>query len=100
MLAFSNDYYGMIFRATQSVELFCAYDNNTHARQNGSVIFLFASDSTAFTSIYAPAAITNNLSISPEAIFSFLSYCSYLSNTFGDGQSPFFFFSRCPLQNI
>ncbi len=26
MLAFSNDYYGMIFRATQSVELFCAYD--------------------------------------------------------------------------
>ena len=34
MLAFSNDYYGMIFRATQSVELFCAYirtamDNST-----------------------------------------------------------------------
>ena len=27
MLAFSNDYYGFIFRATQSVELFCAYDN-------------------------------------------------------------------------
>ena len=26
MLAFSNDYYGMIFRATQSVELFCAYN--------------------------------------------------------------------------
>ena len=25
MLAFSNDYYGMIFRATQSVELFCTY---------------------------------------------------------------------------
>ena len=25
MLAFSNDYYGIIFRATQSVELFCAY---------------------------------------------------------------------------
>ena len=28
MLAFSNDYYGMIFRATQSVELFCAYDKS------------------------------------------------------------------------
>ena len=28
MLAFSNDYYGMIFRATQSVELFCAYELN------------------------------------------------------------------------
>ena len=28
MLAFSNDYYGMIFRATQSVELFCAYPKN------------------------------------------------------------------------
>ena len=27
MLAFSNDYYGMIFRATQSVELFCAYSD-------------------------------------------------------------------------
>lgn len=26
MLAFSNDYYGFIFRATQSVELFCAYN--------------------------------------------------------------------------
>ena len=25
MLAFSNDYYGLIFRVTQSVELFCAY---------------------------------------------------------------------------
>lgn len=28
MLAFSNDYYGLIFRATQSVELFCAYRDN------------------------------------------------------------------------
>ena len=26
MLAFSIDYYGLIFRATLSVELFCAYD--------------------------------------------------------------------------
>ena len=26
MPAFSNDYYGLIFRATQSVELFCAYE--------------------------------------------------------------------------
>ena len=30
MLAFSNDYYGMIFRATQSVELFCAYAEKAH----------------------------------------------------------------------
>ena len=28
MLAFSNDYYGIIFRATQSVELFCAYSGS------------------------------------------------------------------------
>ena len=28
MLAFSNDYYGLIFRATQSVELFCAYEKS------------------------------------------------------------------------
>ena len=41
MLAFSNDYYGMIFRATQSVELFCAYLStqpqiaaNTHSSHN------------------------------------------------------------------
>ena len=27
MLAFSIDYYGMIFRATQSVELFCTYED-------------------------------------------------------------------------
>ena len=31
MLAFSNDYYGMIFRATQSVELFCAYGAKANA---------------------------------------------------------------------
>jgi len=30
MLAFSNDYYGMIFRATQSVELFCAYGGRNY----------------------------------------------------------------------
>ena len=35
MLAFSNDYYGMIFRATQSVELFCAYDLQTDNKRNG-----------------------------------------------------------------
>ena len=31
MLAFSIDYYGMIFRATQSVELFCAYEGTDRA---------------------------------------------------------------------
>ena len=34
MLAFSNDYYGMIFRATQSVELFCAYDYTIQLIEN------------------------------------------------------------------
>ena len=29
MLAFSIDYYGIFFRATQSVELFCTYDEGT-----------------------------------------------------------------------
>ena len=38
MLAFSNDYYELIFRATQSVELFCAYCSFT-------VISIFWSDS-------------------------------------------------------
>ena len=36
MLAFSNDYYGMIFRATQSVELFCAYDKRRLLYNNNS----------------------------------------------------------------
>ena len=35
MLAFSNDYYGMIFRATQSVELFCAYGTGDHGTVKG-----------------------------------------------------------------
>lgn len=44
MLAFSNDYYGIIFRATQSVELFCAYDSMLKfaviiARHNGKWVF-------------------------------------------------------------
>ena len=38
MLAFSNDYYGMIFRATQSVELFCAYC--TVVRPAGNLIII------------------------------------------------------------
>ena len=41
MLAFSNDYYGFIFRATQSVELFCAYIACVLAYKNGiSIIFM------------------------------------------------------------
>ena len=39
MLAFSNDYYGMIFRATQSVELFCAYDTSMTALSGDTKIF-------------------------------------------------------------
>ena len=38
MLAFSNDYYGIIFRATQSVELFCAYIIVTIEVQNNSYL--------------------------------------------------------------
>ena len=34
MLAFSNDYYGIIFRATQSVELFCAYEYGDEYKRN------------------------------------------------------------------
>ena len=34
MLAFSNDYYGFIFRATQSVELFCAYHKWYYQKRN------------------------------------------------------------------
>ena len=38
MLAFSNDYYGMIFRATQSVELFCAYTERPEALDKGCFV--------------------------------------------------------------
>ena len=40
MLAFSNDYYGFIFRATQSVELFCAYNTNALALSNSTICIL------------------------------------------------------------
>ena len=36
MLAFSNDYYGLIFRATQSVELFCAYNIWVNAKERAA----------------------------------------------------------------
>ena len=40
MLAFSNDYYGLIFRATQSVELFCAYVAiNLHNKKLNDFLF-------------------------------------------------------------
>ena len=53
MLAFSNDYYGMIFRATQSVELFCAYDIYTLFIQDDSI-----SDAKKknLTPLYKPAS--------------------------------------------
>ena len=40
MLAFSNDYYGLIFRATQSVELFCAYLSKDSVIKNEAVFLL------------------------------------------------------------
>ena len=43
MLAFSIDYYGIFFRATQSVELFCTYVMEN--RQNVRWRFLMATDS-------------------------------------------------------
>ena len=39
MLAFSNDYYGMIFRATQSVELFCAYHNTANGAAASALVY-------------------------------------------------------------
>ena len=42
MLAFSNDYYGFIFRVTQSVELFCTYDSTVTefiAKLSGDIPF-------------------------------------------------------------
>ena len=41
MLAFSNDYYGMIFRATQSVELFCAYIKKDITAVKNGIIYSY-----------------------------------------------------------
>lgn len=40
MLAFSNDYYELIFRATQSVELFCAYHLGVTLRADTLVLWM------------------------------------------------------------
>ena len=54
MLAFSNDYYGFIFRVTQSVELFCTYNPSVNA-----LIFVSLSN---FSILFKDSAA---LSISP-----------------------------------
>ena len=46
MLAFSNDYYGIIFRATQSVELFCAYQKITTNLTNPDLMSLLYHNDT------------------------------------------------------
>ena len=38
MLAFSNDYYGFIFRVTQSVELFCTYEVSVIKKENVALL--------------------------------------------------------------
>ena len=67
MLAFSNDYYGLIFRATQSVELFCAYDMIANETFCKYFIPIFKADLGLFHSyvpkqdpqIDAPALVMN-----------------------------------------
>ena len=44
MLAFSNDYYGFIFRVTQSVELFCTYNKIGQLRKNQLVKVKYFTD--------------------------------------------------------
>jgi len=43
MLAFSNDYYGMIFFSSQSVELFCAYPGFRFSLSNLPFLFYHSS---------------------------------------------------------
>lgn len=47
-------------------------DTIAHARQNGSVIFLFASDNIAITRRKIPITIKNIVNKSPNVIFSLL----------------------------
>lgn len=47
-------------------------DTIAHARQNGSVIFLFASDKIAITRRQIPIIIKNIVNKSPNVIFSLL----------------------------
>ena len=55
MLAFSNDYYGFIFRATQSVELFCAYPIEAESKP------IFSEDSNKFRKIIFKIVIFSTL---------------------------------------
>ncbi len=42
MLAFSNDYYGFIFRVTQSVELFCTYYMRSIFKVNSGIYIVLS----------------------------------------------------------
>ena len=70
MLAFSIDYYGMIFRATQSVELFCAYDVDTRYIQE-----MLGHSSITVTEIYTHVTLSKQKDIlttkHPRQNFSF-----------------------------
>ena len=63
MLAFSNDYYGMIFRATQSVELFCAYEIKTSPVVIGKNVWIGAN-----TTILAGTHIGDNCVIAAGSV--------------------------------
>ena len=39
MLAFSIDYYGIFFRATQSVELFCTYIESSNGAKASAILY-------------------------------------------------------------
>ncbi len=57
MLAFSNDYYGFIFRVTQSVELFCTYHFEITFCGNSSFIFCYHSVITSGCQDTRPATV-------------------------------------------
>lgn len=70
MLAFSNDYYGIIFRATQSVELFCAYHISTFTElKDGSLQGLlggYASDGSSTDAVLQSQYMYRGVSVLEE----------------------------------
>ena len=68
MLAFSNDYYGFIFRATQSVELFCAYLSSKSEVPIETVLQM-ADGSVKNPGIFAIAKICEGLNVSLKDFF-------------------------------
>ena len=90
MLAFSINYYGLSFRATQSVELFCAYFTTVAKEQIQQIISNFkavynALNETACPCIHIPLNMYTRQAI---LLFHLFDFHNYLKNSLTDAYTP------------